>query len=427
MNFFSGETQLLRSLNEQENFEITIFESLSKDFEQLANLIADINNSKIVRSGICIGKIFSRQISRSACQKGSENTVPLYNAEKAVGQLVKFLLDNKDCFSPSESADTLSSAEQVQQEIKELEQRADRRKDFWEKLSSSLYELSCEVINNNTNRTLKCGILLRNFIKHPLSVPYTCLFRKLTGKPALLRPLIEVEELIYKIHLNIEACRQNNKKEEQKLIMRLREGNYRGVWIIGSLDMGWYETFKQRHHHLAENLMKRGYLVFCAMNPVFPRDITDYIRHENENLYLVNFNDPQKRKSILDILINNSVRPVYYSLMPTEPGTTIDDLRFLQSAGVTIYYDYFDELCKDIYPQVTPQHFERHEFLLKNPDVLVCSTAENLYKKAAKYRSGRVILSKNGVCLEDWETSSESPVPPEMQPVLERNGKIIGF
>ena len=216
MNFFSGETQLLRSLNEQENFEITIFESLSKDFEQLANLIADINNSKIVRSGICIGKIFSRQISRSACQKGSENTVPLYNAEKAVGQLVKFLLDNKDCFSPSESADALSSAEQVQQEIKELEQRADRRKDFWEKLSSSLYELSCEVINNNTDRTLKCGILLRNFIKHPLRVPYTCLFRKLTGKPALLRPLIEVEELIYKIHLNIEACRQNNKKEEQK-------------------------------------------------------------------------------------------------------------------------------------------------------------------------------------------------------------------
>jgi hypothetical protein len=55
--------------------------------------------------------------------------------------------------------------------------------------------------------------------------------------------------------------------------------------------------------------------------------------------------------------------------MPTEPGTTIDDIKFLQSSGVTIYYDYFDELCADIFPGVTPQHFERHDYLLQNPDV----------------------------------------------------------
>ena len=317
--------------------------------------------------------------------------------------------------------------ETLKQNYELLKLKSERETQAFADLSKSLYDLSCQVIDTGKSRPMKMGALFRNLRHHPFRTLKDMVKLALFKRDLPISPLADIEQTIYRMHLQIEGTRGDRSEIKNALVKRLRKGEYRGVWIIGSLVMGWYETFKQRHHHLADNLMAQGYLVFCAMNPDFPRDITDYVRREQENLYLVNFNDREKRQDILNTLILNSKKPVYYSLMPTEPGTTIDDIKFLQSSGVTIYYDYFDELCADIFPGVTPQHFERHDYLLQNPDVLVCSTAENLYRKAAKYRSGRVILSKNGVRPEDWILPENSKIPPEMEPVLARKGKIIGF
>ena len=48
-----------------------------------------------------------------------------------------------------------------------------------------------------------------------------------------------------------------------------------GVLILGSRSMGWFDHFKQRHHHIAEYLMANGFLVICAMNPIHSKDLTD--------------------------------------------------------------------------------------------------------------------------------------------------------
>lgn len=304
-----------------------------------------------------------------------------------------------------------------------------KKNDICKKISEDLYDLSCLVCKTAENPTLKKAIILEQFCKSPLKTIKRIYMRIVHKIPFENHPLIHLEDQIYKIHSSVEALLAGNIAGDTKetVISRLQNESYRGIWIIGSLDMGWHEKFKQRHHHLAENLMKNGYLVFCAMNPAFPDDKTNYIRQIRDRLYLLNLNDPVKRKEILSLLILNSRKKVYYSLMPTEPGTTIEELLFLQKMGVTIYYDYFDELSKDIYPGITPQHIERHEFLINNPDVLICATSENLYKKAAVCNKNRVILSRNGVCLEDWYVPEETPPPDEMKEVLARGGKIIGF
>lgn len=311
-----------------------------------------------------------------------------------------------------------------------LQRQVEHSEKAHEQISGDLYELSRQVIEAGRSKPLKLALLLKRFRDNPPAAAGDLFARVVKKAPIETAPFALLEETIYRIHLNLENLRNNSfdaEEEEKELLRRLSSGGYRGIWIIGSLDMGWHETFKQRHHHLADYLMKCGYLVFCAMNPAFQRDVTSYIRREQENLYLVNFNDRGKRDAILRLLIQNSKAPLFYSLMPTEPGTTIEDIRFLQSAGVTVYYDYFDELSKDIYPGVTPQHFERHQYLLDNPEVLICATSENLYRKAAGQYPERVILSKNGVRLEDWQIPEGSKIPPEMKPVLARGGKIIGF
>ena len=413
--------------------ETAVFEQLSEKFTALSHLVIQTGNFSHFRLSMFLkrfkhapienGKMFLTHLF----SKAEQDLSPLKEIEMAIYNIYLLLVDNRRNFPLLDDKNIFDNIQWDTETIEALEQRAAARKNFFEQLSGSLYDLSCCVINTGKTQTIKRAVLLQQIFAHPFSTPCTLAIRQIRKQPLLPNGLIKIEEFIYKIHLVLQACRQGSKKAELTLINRLSEGNYRGIWIIGSLDMGWNEKFKQRHHHLAENLIKRGYLVFCAMNPAYPEDVTDFIRQEQPDLYLVNFNDRWKRQTILGLIIACSPQPVYYSLMPTEPGTTIEELQFLQSAGVTIYYDYFDELCKDIYPGVTPQHFERHEYLLKNPDVLICSTAENLYKKAAKYRTGRVLLSKNGVCLDDWNVSSDSAIPPEMLPVLERKGKIIGF
>lgn len=202
-----------------------------------------------------------------------------------------------------------------------------------------------------------------------------------------------------------------------------------GVWVIGALKMGWHEVFKQRHHHIAEYLMRKGYVVVCAMNPDYPRDVTGSLKREGERLFLANFDDRRLWRKTMDFLIAHSAAPITYSLNPTEPGTTPEDAAWLQSAGVRMFYDYFDELSPEIFPGVTPMHYARHEAFLADPSVVVCTTAANLYDKATRTRRDNVFLSKNGVRLEDWVLPADPPVPAELRPVLQqaRGKKIVGF
>ena len=214
------------------------------------------------------------------------------------------------------------------------------------------------------------------------------------------------------------GCRSTENRSFESFLRKLRERGRKGIWILGALSMGWHEVFKQRHHHIAEILMKNGYLVLCAMNPAYPPDRTRMIRQVEENLFLVNFNDRGNWRKIMRDVVRNTRVPTYYSFNPTEPGTTVPELKFLMSCGIRIFYDYFDELSKEIFPGVTPMHYKRHEFLLRNRDVIVCTTAQNLYRKASVYRSENIILSKNGVSMKDWIVNDSDPVPECMKPVL---------
>ena len=210
------------------------------------------------------------------------------------------------------------------------------------------------------------------------------------------------------------------------LIERIRSGTYKGIYVMGSCDMGWFEVFKQRHHHIAEHLMKNDYIVICAMNPEYELDKTETIKQVSKNLYLVNFYDKSNWMKMITRIAFESDK-IFYHLIGTERYTTCNDVEYLKSIGYKIVYEYFDELSKDIFPNLSDESIKRHHMFLKDKEVLIVATAQNLYSKATAHRTENVILSKNAVCLEDWIIDEDNYTPKEMLDIVASRKKIIGF
>lgn len=211
-----------------------------------------------------------------------------------------------------------------------------------------------------------------------------------------------------------------------ELQIALKCNDYAGIYVMGSCEMGWFEIFKQRHHHIAEYLMKQNFLIICAMNPLYELDKTNNIKFQSKNLALVNFYDKELWKQIIDTIALNTNSNKYYHLIGTERYTTPDNIGYLKSLNYQIVYEYFDEINREIFPNLSQMSLDRHELLLKDKDVLVIATSDNLYEKACKYRTQNVIKSLNAVNLGDWKNADEF-TPPVMEKILEKNHKIIGF
>jgi teichuronic acid biosynthesis glycosyltransferase TuaH len=207
----------------------------------------------------------------------------------------------------------------------------------------------------------------------------------------------------------------------------LVKGEYSNVLIMGSCEMGWHEVFKQRHHHIAENLIKKGWLVFCAINSHYVDDQVDLIKKEKNNLFLVNFECRKKWRIIIDTIVTHITKPLFYHLVGTEPSTTIDEIELLKNYGIKIYYDYLDEISREINLGLPEMCFQRHERLLTDEEVIVIATSDLLVKKASKYRNRNIYCATNGVTIEDWEKETNLDVPPEIMPAIRDGNKIIGY
>lgn len=219
--------------------------------------------------------------------------------------------------------------------------------------------------------------------------------------------------------------RANGRADE--LLAYLRDRQYAGVFVMGSCCMGWHEVFKQRPHHIADYLMSAGYLVLCAMNPVYQEDFTDCIKRDSEHVFLVNFDDRDIWRQLIELLAVESRAPLFYHLVGTEPGTSLQDIERLKRLGYTFMYDFIDEISKDINPGISDFCLVRHEYLLQDEDVLVVASADNLYRKCSQYRKRNLVHAPNGVRLEDWTLEENPPVPEEIQPIVEEGKPIVGY
>lgn len=201
----------------------------------------------------------------------------------------------------------------------------------------------------------------------------------------------------------------------------------RGVIILGSRCMGWFDQFKQRHHHIADYLIANGFLVICAMNPLHTKDLTDTMRMAGSSLFLVNFEERWIREAVINFIATEISKPKFFHLVGTDPGTTEDDVENLMELDFHIFYDYCDALSPEIFQGELAVQLKRHKKLLSSEEVLAVATADKLYEEVLQERNTNVILSPNGVTLEDWVLPSNFEVPLEIRTIASLGKPIIGF
>lgn len=208
----------------------------------------------------------------------------------------------------------------------------------------------------------------------------------------------------------------------------IRSPNYRGIYVMGSLCVGWFDKVKQRQHHIAEYLMKQGYLVICGMNPIHPADDTPSIKRINKNLVLVNFYNRAFWSQILQCISLECKTYKFYHIIGTEPGTTLEEIDWLKSLGFTINYEFYDEISKEIFDLLDEKTILRHPEILRDKDIVVVTTADELYKQATRFRKENVLLSVNAATIEDWQFDKfDNFVPDQMKDIIRKNKKIVGF
>ena len=235
---------------------------------------------------------------------------------------------------------------------------------------------------------------------------------------------VEASNSVQKKYINYESESFYNTQDIRFL---LSTNKYRGVYVMGSLCLGWFDKMKQRHQHIAEYMMDEGYLVICGINPIHNADYTPTAKRINNNLILVNFYNRALWHKIIESIGLGYDGYKFYHMIGTEPGTTMDEIKWLKSIGFTVNYEISDDLSPEIFSSIDSKILERHEEILKDKAIVVVTTAEKLYKKAIKYRKENVVLSPNAAKVSDWVCLNNKTIPVEIEEIVRKKKKIVGF
>jgi len=176
----------------------------------------------------------------------------------------------------------------------------------------------------------------------------------------------------------------------------LNNSNYDRI-IVWRSPFGWDVPLFQRPQHIARQFAKQRCLVLYEITN--KTDMVNTIKKQENNLYLVNFEN-NYLKDILNESINLINVPKYIQIYSTNWSMSIDELKEYKANGYRILYEYID----DISPQLAgtdklPEYvLDKYNYALKNNDVLIVTTAKELYDDVLKKRGKEnLVFSCNGV------------------------------
>ncbi len=220
----------------------------------------------------------------------------------------------------------------------------------------------------------------------------------------------------YTTHIE-EKIKRKQRKDYIELEKVCRNKKYKYVFIFYPYTE-WNLPVFQRPQQIALSLSKRGDVLYlyCTTNYVYDKIPTLYSKI-NDNLYVVTDYDFLK-----ELDINNKILHLYST-------DTISDYSIVEEAlenNETVLYEYIDEIHEDITNSVPDYYLEKHKRVLKNKDCYVVVTADKLRDDALKYRKSRLVLSTNGVNVDDFIPSS-SELDERIKDIKENYKKIVCY
>lgn len=202
-------------------------------------------------------------------------------------------------------------------------------------------------------------------------------------------------------------------KELETIIAR-----HDGFFDLFHIPMGWNTMLFQRFQHVSLQSAKLGGIAIYGGHPTVDKDIFVY-KKAAENLYVFKATDQQITDRILAALEKKGSSCIL-RIESIDLVTTAEDVEKFLQRGFKVVYEYIDEITPDITGNVPELVRHRHKELLKNENVLVVATSDQLFEEVQKQRSKNMIMSTNGVDLENWRIPKADP-PQDMKPAFTGN------
>lgn len=188
--------------------------------------------------------------------------------------------------------------------------------------------------------------------------------------------------------------------------------------------MGWHTPLFQRFQHMSVQAVRLGGLALYGAHPLVDRDILVYEEVE-PGLLIFDAMDSRVRAAVIDAVTSAAV-PKVLRLQSIDLATTPAEVEDLIRRGMTIVYEYIDELTEHITGTIPDFVFERHRQLLADPRVFVIATADKLFAEVRRARSRDCLLSTNGVDIEVWRVGTSTP-PADLEPIVATGRPIVAY
>lgn len=219
-----------------------------------------------------------------------------------------------------------------------------------------------------------------------------------------------------------------NKKKYENIIKDILRFNKFERIILWRSSFGYHVELYQRPQHIANNLAKQKCLVFYEVTTMTDKIKT--IKKEEDNLYLINFNNIMLNKILMKELYKIN-KPRYVQLYSTDWKLSIDDIEKYIANGFKFIYEYIDHISPKLSGTKTiPQNIkDKYNYVMMHKNVYVVVTAELLKQDVIKKRGKiNLVFSSNGVDYNFFQKIDEKyQFEEEFQQIINNKKPIIMY
>jgi glycosyltransferase involved in cell wall biosynthesis len=198
----------------------------------------------------------------------------------------------------------------------------------------------------------------------------------------------------------------------------------RGFIDLFHVAMGWSTPLFQRFQHMSLEAARLGGLALYGGHRQVDKGIFVYQKAKG-NVIVFDALDDRVVGCIFEAL-RKTPRKKILRLQSIDIATPLSHVERFLTEGLTVVYEYIDEINDEITGTVPAFVKERHRAILENEKILVAATADKLYEEVLRYRTSNCILSTNGVDLEHWRWTPRR-VPKDMSPALKSGKIVVGY
>jgi len=188
--------------------------------------------------------------------------------------------------------------------------------------------------------------------------------------------------------------------------------------IVSRPIVDWDLPLYQRPHHLAKQLAARGFLYFFC-TPKWGRDTVVGFAEVAPGCYVTD------QVPLLETLTGRITH-----VHSTDNRCDLDYIRYRQSAGDLVLYEYIDHIHAAVSGEAIPDEtWTRHRALLADETVVCVATADQLLSEVEAARRRNFALVTNGVDVDHFTPSSLPNLPPpeEIRAIVRQGTPVIGY